>query len=132
MALGASLAGVVVYLALSWVQKMPLVAMTAGTHGSVALIAMYCGVITMSMRRVVSTGQLELGSAHAIRRNLLVMWTMSLVMACLGWFAFAVGISMAHVPVGASAILVDLPVSGVLVAYTGTVAVLARRLLRGA
>ena len=130
LALGAVLAGAVVYLALTWVAKVPLQAMTAGMHGAMALIAMCFGVITISMRSAVSAGRLELGSANAIRRDLLVLWNISLLMACLGWLTFGVGISMARAPIGASAMLADVLVPAVLAAYNGTVAVLASRLLR--
>jgi hypothetical protein len=58
LALGAALAGVVVYLALAWAPKVPLLAMIAGTHGAMALIAMCLGVVTISMRTAVSAGQL--------------------------------------------------------------------------
>lgn len=130
MALGFVLAGVVVYLALAWAAEVPLLAMTAGTHGAMALIAMCSGVITISMRSTISAGQLELGAANAIRRNLLVLWNTSLLMACLGWLTFGVGISTAHVPVGAFAIIADLLAPAVLAVYGGIVAVLASRLLR--
>lgn len=130
LALGAVLAGGVVYLALTWVAKVPLLGMTAGTHGAMAVLAISFGVVTISMRSTVSAGRLELRSANATRRNLLVLWNMSLLMACLGWLAFGVGISMARVPIGALPILTDVGVPAVLAVYNGTVAVLVSRLLR--
>jgi hypothetical protein len=130
LALSAVLAGVVVYLALAWAPKVPLLGMTVGTHGAMALIAIGSGVVTISMRSAVSAGRLELGSANAMRRNLLVLWNISLLMACLGWLTFGVGISMTRVPIGVPATLTDVLVPAVLAVYNGTVAVLASRLLR--
>jgi hypothetical protein len=130
LALGALLAGGVVYLALTLVPTVPLLAMTAGTHGATALIGICFGVITVSMRSAVSAGRLELGSANAIRRNLLVLWNISLLMACLGWLTLGAGFSMARLPIGTPAILTDVLVPAVLAVYNGTVAVLVSRLLR--
>jgi len=130
LALGAALAGGVVYLALAWVAKVPLLGMTAGTHGAMALLAIGFGIVTISMRSTISAGRLELGSANATRRNLLVMWNISLLMACLGWLTFGIGISMTRVPIGAPAILTDVGLPAVLAVYNGTVTVLASRLLR--
>lgn len=89
--LAAALAGSVVYLAVGWATKVPLLAMTVGAHGVLALIAVLFGIVTMSMRRTVSARRLELGSANAVRRNLLVLWNLCLPMACLGWLAFGAG-----------------------------------------
>ncbi|WAL63793.1 hypothetical protein ORV05_22675 [Amycolatopsis cynarae] len=130
MTLAAALVGVVVYLALTWVPKVPLLAMTAGTHGAMALIAMCSGVVTISMCIAVSACQLELGSANAIRRNLLVLWNLSVLMACLGWLGLGTGPGLAHVPIGAPVIVVSVLVPTVLVLCNGTVTVLAIRLLR--
>jgi len=131
LVLGAALAGVAVYLALACAPKVPLLAMTAGTHGAMAIIAIGFGVITISMHSAVSAGRLELRSANAIRRNLLVLWNISLLMACLGWLTFGVSLSMARVPIGAPVILADVFVAAILTVYNGFVAVLASRLLRG-
>lgn len=130
LALGAALAGVVVYLVLTWVPKVPLLAMTAGTHGAMALIAIWSGVITISMLTAVSASQLELGSANAIRRNLLVLWNLSILMACLGWLGLGTGPSLAHVPLGAPVVVVSVLAPTVLVLYNGIVTALAIRLLR--
>jgi hypothetical protein len=128
--LGATLASDVVYVALNWVPKVPLFAMTAGTHGALALMVLCSGFVTMSMRFAVVSGQIELGSANAVRRDLLVLWNLSLLMALLGWLGFAIGISLARVPVGALAILSTLLLPAATIGYSGTVVVLATRLLR--
>lgn len=128
--LGVVLAGCVLYLALVWMAKVPLLGMTVGTHGAMALLAIVFGVVTISMRSAVSAGRLELGAANAARRNLLVVWNLSLLMACLGWLAFGVGISIARVPIGATAILAGVLAPAAVAAYDGIVTVLATRLLR--
>lgn len=131
LALAAALAASVVYLAVGWTAKVPLLAMTVGVDGALALIAVLFGIVTLSMRHTVSAGRLELGSANAVRRNLLVLWNLCLLMACLGWLAFGVGAASAREPIGAPATIVEILVPAVLVVYNGTVTVLASRLLRG-
>jgi hypothetical protein len=130
LALSVVLAGAVVYLALAWVKDAPLLAMTVGVHGAMALIGIFFGFAVMSMRAAVSADRLDVGSANAIRRNLLVLWNLSLLMACLGWLAFGAGTTTARVPIGPPAIIVDILVPAVLVVYNGAVTVLASRLLR--
>lgn len=128
--LAAAVAGGVAYLALKWVSRAPLLAMTVGVHGAAALIMACFGVITMSMRCAVSTGQLERRSATAIRRNLLVLWNLGLLMTCLGWLGFATGISLARVQISTPTVLTGLLLPALLLGYGGTVVVLASRLLR--
>lgn len=130
LVLGAVLAGVVVYLALTWAPKVPLLAMTAGMHGATALIAMCSGVITISLRKAVSTGWLNLGSANAARRNLAVLWTLSILMALLGWLGVGAGPSLAHVSLGVPVVVASMLVPIVLLLYNGIVTVLVSRLLR--
>ncbi|MFD2422143.1 hypothetical protein [Amycolatopsis pigmentata] len=130
MALGVVLAGCVLYLALAWMAKVPLLGMTVGIHGAMALLAIVFGGVTISMRSAVSTGRLELGSANAARRNLLVVWNLSLLTACLGWLTYGVGISIARVPFGKLAILADVLAPAAIAVYDGIVTVLATRLLR--
>lgn len=130
LALSVVLAGGVVYLALVWVQDAPLLAMTVGVHGAMALMGIFFATIAMSMRAAVSADRLDFGSANAVRRNLLVLWNLSLLMACLGWLALGVATTMARAPIGLPAIVVDILVPAVFVVYNGAVTVLASRLLR--
>ncbi|EID52815.1 hypothetical protein SacxiDRAFT_0540 [Saccharomonospora xinjiangensis XJ-54] len=118
------------YLAVGWATKVPLLAMTVGAHGAQALIAALFGIVTMSMRNTVSARRLELRSANAVRRNLLVLWNLGLLMACLGWLALGVGVTAAPEPIGAPTAFVEILVPAVLVVYNGVVVVLAHRLLR--
>jgi hypothetical protein len=128
--LGAAVAVGVVYLALQWMTKVPLIAMTVATHGALALIVVCSGLITMSMRSAVTADQLELGSADAIRRNLLILWNLSLLMALLGWLGFAIGISLTRVPIHLPAIFLSLLLPAMAIVYGGTVTMLVTRLLR--
>lgn len=130
LSLATAFAGSVVCLGVGWATKAPLLAMTVGAHGAQAVIAVSFGIVTMSMRRTVSARRLELGSANAVRRNLLVLWNLSLLMACLGWLAFGVGVTTTPESIGASAAFVEILVSAVLVVYNGIVLVVASRLLR--
>ncbi|WP_232285239.1 hypothetical protein [Saccharomonospora xinjiangensis] len=128
--LATALTGSAVYLAVGWATKVPLLAMTVGAHGAQALIAALFGIVTMSMRNTVSARRLELRSANAVRRNLLVLWNLGLLMACLGWLALGVGVTAAPEPIGAPTAFVEILVPAVLVVYNGVVVVLAHRLLR--
>lgn len=131
LALGGALVPSVVYLALGWVKKVPLLAMTVGAHGALVLIGVLFGLVTMSMRGTVAAGRLELGSANAVRRNLLVLWNLCLLMACLGWLAFGAGAATAPVPIGTLATIAEVLVPAMLVVYNGIATVLAGRWLRG-
>lgn len=131
LALAAALVAGVVYLAPGWTTKVPLLAMTVGTHGALALIAVIFGIVVISMRGVISAGRLELGSANAVRRNLLVLWNLCLLMACLGWLVFGAGAATAREPIGALATIVVIIMPAAIVVYNGTVMVLGIRWLRG-
>ncbi|GHF32766.1 hypothetical protein GCM10017566_01690 [Amycolatopsis bartoniae] len=130
LALPAAPTASVVYLPAGWTSEVPLLAVTVGTDGALALIAGVFGTVVMSMRRVISAGRLELGLANAVRRNLLVLWNLCLLMACLGWLAFGAGAATARTPIGTLATIVEILMPTVLVVYDGTVMVLVSRWLR--
>jgi phosphate starvation-inducible membrane PsiE len=129
--LGLVLGGAVVYLVSAWATKAPLLAMTAGTEGALALVLLYFGFLTMTMRYTVSTGHLEMTAATALRRNLLVLWNFGMLLACLGCFTLVMGLSLVRTPTGAAPYLTGLLPAIASAVYLGAVAVFASRLLRG-
>ncbi|TVT15501.1 hypothetical protein FNH06_36090 [Amycolatopsis acidiphila] len=115
---------------LACVGKVPLLVMTACTRGAVVLIAAIFGIVTVSTRRTVSAAQLELRSADAVRRNLLVLWNLSVLMTCLGWLAFGAGVAIGPRSLGWLPAVIEIAVPAALVIYNGVATVLVSRLLR--
>jgi hypothetical protein len=130
LTLATGLAASVVYLALRWASKFPLLLMTVSAHGALALIAVLFGIVAMSMRGTVAAGRLELGAANAVRRNLLVLWNLCILMACLGWLALGASAAMTPAPIGVPTTILDILVPAMLVVYNGAVTVTAHSLLR--
>lgn len=128
--LAAALAGSLVYLVMAWAHKVPLLAMTACTHGAVVLLAVISGMVTVSTRGTISAGRLELRSADAVRRNLLVLWNLSVLMTCLGWLAFGAGVAIGPKSIGSLPTVVEIVVPALLIGYNGVVTVLLSRSLR--
>jgi hypothetical protein len=130
LVLGLVLVGAVVYLASVWVTKSPLLAMTVGTEGALALIALMFGFLTTKMRSTVVNGHLEMGAATALRRNLLVLWNFGMLLACLGCLTLVIGLSLVRTPTGAAPYLAGVLPAVLAAVHLGFVAVSASRLLR--
>jgi hypothetical protein len=131
LALGLLLVGAVVYLAVAWVSKSALLAMTHGTEGPMSLIVVIFGFLTMKMRSTVSTGYLEMVAATALRRNLFVLWGFGTVLALLGCFTLVLGLSLVRTPIGVAPYLAGILPALAAAVYLGFVAVSAGKLLRG-
>lgn len=129
-ALSVALGAAVVYLALTWVTKAPLLAMAVGTEGALALIVLLFGCVTMTMRSTVSTGHFEMVAAATLRRNVLVLWNFGMLLACLGCFTLVVGLSMLRAYTGIAPYLAGVVAPVTTVVYLGFVAVYVSRLLR--
>lgn len=128
--LSAAVIGEVVYVAITGIPKVGLLAMAAALHATAAIVMTCSGAIAMSMRATVSTGLLELRSSSTIRRNLLVLWNLTILLVCLGWFVLAVAIGMSREPIGQLAVALATVIPAAMLVHGGIVAVLANKLLR--
>lgn len=84
----------------------------------------------MFMRGTVSAGRIELAAANAVRRDLLVLWNLGILMACLGWLALGASAAQTPTPIVVPSTLFHTLLSATLVVYDGAVTVFAYRLLR--
>ncbi|KAA9164069.1 hypothetical protein FPZ12_008110 [Amycolatopsis acidicola] len=115
-------------IAVTWVPQAPLLGMTIGTHGALAIVTVLFGVNVIALRSRVSPGWLDIGVATRIRRNLLVLGNFGLLLACLGWLTL--GVAAGETAISTPVLVVEFLLPAVLVAYTGLVAVLVSRWTR--
>ncbi|WP_245788693.1 hypothetical protein [Amycolatopsis marina] len=128
--LSTVLAASAVYLALQRPPELSLLLTTACAHGALALSGVLFGIVAMFMRGTVSAGRIELAAANAVRRDLLVLWNLGILMACLGWLALGASAAQTPTPIVVPSTLFHTLLSATLVVYDGAVTVFAYRLLR--
>jgi len=105
-------------------------ALTVAAEGAAGALAIVHGVVAVRSRRAVSGAGLDQERVNATRRDLLLWWNFLVLTGCLGWFAFAVGLSSAEQPVEPAAMAAALAVPAFVAGYTGYATVRCIRLLR--